>query len=336
MKWVLEPQGTCQSLARTICSCGRAPTGRSTRATNTARNGPCSSSSVMAARCPWSRWGPDVALAAVQRRDWHGWSRRVLATDDAPPGADALITARALASALRSTEADLVVAAVESTDGYTGTLPIMLAELIGCHQRDVRDLVRRGRRRRAASREADRHGHRGRGVAARPRATVTTGVAEPRYPSLKGDGREVQAGRPAIVADLGLGENDVRPAQRVVSVEAAPAKSGGRVIEAGPDTAAEIADLLTEARVIGRRASGSGLTSLPRGSPRRRRSCRRRPEPSARTSAPWRSGRGRPRRSRPSGTTAPPTCTRRTASASSSPPLAWPRTRWPPRRRALA
>jgi electron transfer flavoprotein alpha/beta subunit len=55
--------------------------------------------------------------------------------------------------------------------------------------------------------------------------------------------------RPSLT-DLGLGEDDVRPAQRVVSAEAAPAKTGGRVIEAGPDAAAEIADLLAEARVI--------------------------------------------------------------------------------------
>ena len=55
--------------------------------------------------------------------------------------------------------------------------------------------------------------------------------------------------RPTL-ADLGLADDDVRSSQTVASVEAAPEKAGGRVTEAGPETAAEIADLLAEARVI--------------------------------------------------------------------------------------
>jgi electron transfer flavoprotein beta subunit len=81
--------------------------------------------------------------------------------------------------------------------------------------------------------------------------TVTTSVAEPRYPSLKGvmAAKSKPLDRPSLV-DLGLSAEDLKPSQTVASAEAAPAKAGGRVIEAGPDTAAEIADLLVEARVI--------------------------------------------------------------------------------------
>jgi electron transfer flavoprotein beta subunit len=191
-----------------------------------------------------------VALAAVQRGLAMGASRGVLVTDDALRGADTLVTARVLASALRSAEPDLVVAAVESTDGYTGTLPITLAELLGlpsvtfATSFDVDGAELRAERQTAAGTEA---------VACSLPAlvTVTTGVAEPRYPSLKGvmAAKSKPVDRPSLT-DLGLGEDDVRPAQRVVSAEAAPAKTGGRVIEAGPDAAAEIADLLAEARVI--------------------------------------------------------------------------------------
>lgn len=194
--------------------------------------------------------GPEVALAAVQRGLAMGASRGVLVTDDALRGADTLVTARVLASALRSAEPDLVVAAVESTDGYTGTLPITLAELLGlpsvtfATSFDVDGAELRAERQTAAGTEA---------VACSLPAlvTVTTGVAEPRYPSLKGvmAAKSKPVDRPSLT-DLGLGEDDVRPAQRVVSAEAAPAKTGGRVIEAGPDAAAEIADLLAEARVI--------------------------------------------------------------------------------------
>ena len=75
--------------------------------------------------------GPEVAVAAVQRGLAMGAHRAVLVTDDALRGADTLVTARVLAAALRPIGADLVVAAVESTDGYTGTLPITVAELLG-------------------------------------------------------------------------------------------------------------------------------------------------------------------------------------------------------------
>ncbi|MGH2540805.1 MAG: electron transfer flavoprotein subunit beta/FixA family protein, partial [Actinomycetota bacterium] len=66
--------------------------------------------------------GPQVAVAAVQRGLAMGADRGVLVTDDALRGADTLVTARVLAAAVRSLgTVDLVVAAVESTDGYTGT-----------------------------------------------------------------------------------------------------------------------------------------------------------------------------------------------------------------------
>jgi electron transfer flavoprotein beta subunit len=195
--------------------------------------------------------GPEVALAAVRRALAMGGSRGVLVTDASLRGADALVTARVLAAALRSVEADLIVAAVESTDGYTGTLPVTLAELLGlpsvtfATSFDVVDGPElRAERQTAAGTEV---------VACSLPAlvTVTTGVAEPRYPSLKGvmAAKTKPVDRPTL-ADLGLEEHELWPAQHVLSAEAAPAKSGGRVIEAGPDTAVEIADLLTEARVI--------------------------------------------------------------------------------------
>ena len=195
--------------------------------------------------------GPEVALAAVQRALAMGASRCLLVTDDALRGSDTLATARVLAAAIRSLGAvDLVVAAVESTDGYTGTLPITVAELLGlpsvtfATSLDVVEGELRAERQTAAGTE----------LVASPLpalVTVTTGVAEPRYPSLKGvmAAKTKPLDRPSL-ADLGLTADDVRSTQTIESVGAAPEKSGGRVVEAGPETAAEIADLLTEARVI--------------------------------------------------------------------------------------
>jgi len=52
------------------------------------------------------------------------------------------------------------------------------------------------------------------------------------------------------VADLGLSTDDIAPSQRVASVNAAPEKERGEVIEASDEAAARIADILAEAKVI--------------------------------------------------------------------------------------
>ncbi|HEX7248031.1 MAG TPA: electron transfer flavoprotein subunit beta/FixA family protein [Actinomycetota bacterium] len=195
--------------------------------------------------------GPQVAEAAVRRGLAMGAARGVLVSDDVLRGADTLVTARVLAAAIGSLgPADMVIAAVESTDGYTGTLPITVAELLGlpsvtfATSLDVQGGEVRAERQTSAGTE----------LVACPMpalVTVTTGVAEPRYPSLKGvmAAKSKPVDRPSL-ADLGFDADALRSTQTVASVEAAPAKTGGRVIEAGPDTAAEIADLLAEARVI--------------------------------------------------------------------------------------
>ena len=195
--------------------------------------------------------GPDVAVGAVQRGLAMGATRGVLVTDDSLRGADTMVTARVLAAAIGSIgPVDMVVAAVESTDGYTGTLPVTIAELLGlpsvtfATSLDVEGGELRAERQTSAGTE----------VVACPMpalVTVTTGVAEPRYPSLKGvmGAKSKSIERPSL-ADLGLDADATRSTQTVASVEAAPAKTGGRVIDGGPEAAGEIADLLAEARVI--------------------------------------------------------------------------------------
>src|SRR5438105_2175369 len=57
-----------------------------------------------------------------------GAAKAVLVSDDTLKGADALATAKVLAAAIRRAEPDLVIAATESTNGYTGTTPVQVAE----------------------------------------------------------------------------------------------------------------------------------------------------------------------------------------------------------------
>src|SRR5436853_5255805 len=60
-----------------------------------------------------------------------GAHKAILVSDDALKGSDALSTAKVLAAAIKRANPDLVLAATESTDGYTGTTPVQIAELLG-------------------------------------------------------------------------------------------------------------------------------------------------------------------------------------------------------------
>ena len=59
-----------------------------------------------------------------------GADSAILVSDDALSGSDALSTAKVLAAAIQRTEPDLVLAATESSDGYTGTVPEQVACLL--------------------------------------------------------------------------------------------------------------------------------------------------------------------------------------------------------------
>ncbi|HEX9123888.1 MAG TPA: electron transfer flavoprotein subunit beta/FixA family protein [Actinomycetota bacterium] len=194
--------------------------------------------------------GPEVAMTAIRRGLSMGAHRGVLVTDAALRGADVLVTARVLAAAVQRSPFDLVLAGVESTDGYTGTLPMAVAELLGvpaatfARTLEVTDGALR----------IERQTEEGYDVVASPLpavATVTSGAAEPRYPTLKGI---MQAKQKPVehlsLSELGLPADQTTVTQRVTAVQPAPAKAGGEVIQAGDDAAVRIADFLAEAKVI--------------------------------------------------------------------------------------
>src|SRR6476619_1064545 len=60
-----------------------------------------------------------------------GAAKAILVSDPALAGSDALTTAKVLAKCVeRAGEVDLVLAATESSDGYTGTVPAQVGELL--------------------------------------------------------------------------------------------------------------------------------------------------------------------------------------------------------------
>ena len=194
--------------------------------------------------------GPEIATAGVRKGFSMGAHGGVLITDPALAGADALATAKVLATALKRATYDLVLAGVESTDGYTGTLPTTVAELLDMPSATFARKVELA----DGALRVERQTEAGYDVVTCPLpalVTVTGSATEPRYPTLKG----IMAAKSKpleqlSLADLGLSEDDVAPTQRVNAVSDAPQKTSGVVIEAGDDAAAKVAQLLADAKAI--------------------------------------------------------------------------------------
>ena len=193
--------------------------------------------------------GPEGAVSAIRRALSMGAHRAVLVTDDALRGSDVLATARVLAAVLNRTPFDLVLTGVESTDGYTGTLPMTVAELIGvpavtfARTVEVADGGIRVERQTEAGYDVVESG-------LPALATVTAAANDPRYPTLKGImGAKQKPLETLSLADLGLTPDDVAPTQRVAAVEPAPQKGPGEIVQ-GDAAAGRVADLLAEAKVI--------------------------------------------------------------------------------------
>ena len=195
--------------------------------------------------------GPERGLDAVRKALAMGAAKGVLVTDDQLRGSDALTTARVLAAVIAREGFDLVIAATESTDGYTGVVPQAIAELL-----DVPALTF------ATSLEYDgsllhtrRQTEAGHDLVEAPLpavVSVTAGVNEPRYPSLKGImGAKSKPMDRLTLVDLGLeGAGAASAGETIVAVAAAPQRAAGQVVKDDGDGAKRIADFLTARKVI--------------------------------------------------------------------------------------
>jgi electron transfer flavoprotein beta subunit len=206
--------------------------------------------------------GGDVTLVSMAPHDEisglrtalaMGAAKAILVSDVALAGSDALSTAKVLAAAIRRAEPDLVIAATESTDGYTGTLPVQVAELLGLPSVSFSkkvtvtgDVVTVERQTEAGYDEVQ--------VPLPAVITVTAGVVEPRYPSFKG----IMAAKNkpidrVTLADLGLDAGEVGAAgarQETVSVDASDERKSGEIIVDEGDAYLRIVAFLEEIKVI--------------------------------------------------------------------------------------
>jgi electron transfer flavoprotein beta subunit len=194
--------------------------------------------------------GPEPAQEAVRRALSMGADRSILVTDDALRGADALITARVLAAAIKRVEYDIVIAGVESTDGYTGTMPSSLAEFLGLPQLTFANAVEVEDGVVSVHRQTS-SGYHVVECSLPALVTVTAGVNEPRYPSFKGIMAAKKKPQEQLsLADLGLGAGHLSSDQRVEELTSEEERRAGEVVADDGQGASRIADFLKAAKVI--------------------------------------------------------------------------------------
>jgi electron transfer flavoprotein beta subunit len=158
-----------------------------------------------------------------------------------------------LAAAIGRNPVDLVLCATESTDGYTGTMPVQLAELLGLPAVTFAKHVEVD----GSSLKVQRQTEAGYDEVECPLpavVTVTAGVVEPRYPSFKG----IMAAKNKPVdmlkvADLGIDAGAVGQTgsgQEITNVQAAEARQAGEIIEDEGDAFEQIIAFLDKLKVI--------------------------------------------------------------------------------------
>lgn len=181
-----------------------------------------------------------------------GAVRGLLVSDPALAGSDALTTAKVLAAAITKLGgADLVIAATESSDGYTGTVPEQIAELLGLPSVTFAKKVKIE----GSVLKVDRQSESGYSEieCTLPAViSVTAGVVEPRYPSFKGimDAKkkplEVVTASDLAIAPVGWDA----AGQKIVSVVKAEARQAGQVFEDDGEAFGKIIAFLENLKLI--------------------------------------------------------------------------------------
>jgi len=192
--------------------------------------------------------GPERAKDAIRKGLSMGADRGVLISDASLAGADALLTARVLAAAIKQEEPDLVICATESYDGSTGMVPPMLAELLGFPQLTFAKKVEvDGSTVKVHRQTAD--GYQVVEASTPALITVTAAIAEPRYASLKG----IMAARSKEIKQVAASELGVekgQPAETIEGVVEAEARKAGEVIEDDGSAVEKIVQVLAAAKVL--------------------------------------------------------------------------------------
>jgi len=191
--------------------------------------------------------GPKGSMQGIRQALAMGADRAVVVDDADLKGSDALTTAKVLAAAIQRTGFDLVITGTESTDGYAGVIPQMMAELLDVPALTYATEVKAG----DGSVTIHRQTSAGYDVveASLPAVvSVTAGVVEPRYPTFKGimDAKKKEV-EELTASDLGV---DRTLRQRVTAVEPTTEREAGMKIEDDGEAHLKVLELLQQKKVI--------------------------------------------------------------------------------------
>jgi electron transfer flavoprotein beta subunit len=192
---------------------------------------------------------PNEEVSGLRTALAMGAEKAVLVSDASLAGADALTTAKILAGAVgKAGEYDLVIAGTESSDGYTGTVPEQIAEVLGLPSVTFAKSIEVDGSTVKVERQTE-DGYDEVTCSLPAVVSVTAGVVEPRYPSFKG----IMAAKSKPVENVTAGDLGIEAAswaQSITNVEDAPAREAGEIIEDDGETFNKIVDFLDNLKVI--------------------------------------------------------------------------------------
>ena len=195
---------------------------------------------------------PNGEVSGLRQALAMGAAKGVLVSDPALLGSDALTTAKVLAAASKKLgDADLIIAATESSDGYTGTVPEQMAEILGLPSVTFAKAVTID----GQTLKAERQTEAGYDEITCPLPaliSVTAGVVEPRYPSFKG----IMAAKSKPVETVTAADLGVTPVgwaganQDIIDIAEAPAREAGEIIEDDGEAYVKVIEFLEQLKVI--------------------------------------------------------------------------------------
>ncbi|MCY4370925.1 MAG: electron transfer flavoprotein subunit beta/FixA family protein [bacterium] len=191
--------------------------------------------------------GPTGTMQGIRQALAMGVDKAVIIDDAGLEGSDALTTAKVLSAAAGREGFDVLVAGVESTDGYSGVVPQMMAEILDVPALTYARKVELD----GTALRIERQTSGGFDIvqSATPAVlAVTAGAVEPRYPTFRGIMAAKKKAVDRVLASDLMVSGD--PRQEVVSVAPAPERQAGEVVEDDGTGHLRIVEFLESAKVI--------------------------------------------------------------------------------------
>jgi electron transfer flavoprotein beta subunit len=197
--------------------------------------------------------GPEKAVEAIRKALSMGADKAVHLTDESLHGSDAIQTSKALASVIKTLEADIVITSAEASDARGGVMGALLAEQLGLPQLTLarKVTVDPDAKKVTIERQAD-NGYAVVEAGLPAIVGVVEKINEPRYPSFKG----IMAAKKKPLTTLSASDaslDGVGLESATTTVDAAeprPPKSAGQVVKDEGDGGTKVADFLASQKLI--------------------------------------------------------------------------------------